>query len=76
MAQNCLKVCPVKRPLLSATKLAREGHIVYFADTEAWIYHTVTKEYTKLRREGNVWMLDLWVRKPPDTDGGFPRQGP
>ena len=70
------EVCPVKRPLLSATKLAKNGHVLTIKDKEAWIHHTQTGERSKLRREGNVWMLDLWIRKPPEREGGFTRQGP
>ena len=70
------ELCDVKRPLLSVTRINQAGHTTHFADGAAWITHTATKAKTYLRREGGVWMLDLWVKRPPPAKPeGFPRQG-
>ena len=47
------EVCPVKRPLLGEDK--------------AFVKNNMTGQITNLRRERNVWMLDLWVKRPADA---------
>ena len=70
------EVCPVKRPLLSVTRLAKAGNQVHIADNTAWILNTKTREKTYLRRERGVWMLDFWIKRPPKSKEGFPGPGP
>ena len=73
------EVCPVKRPLLSLVKLAKAGNLVKIGADQAHIFNIATKKVTRLRKEGNVFMLDFWVWNPHDTkaDRGsvFGRQG-
>ena len=72
------EVCPVKRPLLSLVKLAKAGNVVKIGAEHAHILNLATKKVTKLRKEGNVFMLDFWVWKPHskmDGKPGFTRQG-
>ena len=68
------EVCPVKRLLLSGTRIARQGNRVEIGDKDAYILNLKTRQKTYLRRERNVWMLDFWVKKP-NKEGGFTRQG-
>lgn len=65
------EVCPVKRPLLSVAKMAQAGNIIRISENRASILNIKSGLVTPLRRERNVWMLDLWVKK----DSGFPRPG-
>ena len=64
------EVCPVKRPLLSVMKLTAAGNVVNMGKDSACIINQRTREVTPLRRERNVWILDMWIKKP----AGFPRQ--
>ena len=75
--------CPVKRPLLSVAKITKAGHSVHLGEDRAFIKHLKTGQVTQLRRVRNVWVLDIWIKKPdagnPDEapkKQGFPRQGP
>ena len=60
------EVCPVKRPLLSVAETLRAEIKSTWART-AFVKNNKTGQITNLRRERNVWMLDLWVMKPADA---------
>ena len=64
------EVCPVKKPLLSVTRLTEAGNIVKIMKNRAVIINRKTKQVTTLRRERKVWMLDMWLWRP----AGFRRQ--
>ena len=70
-------VCPVKRLLLSVAKITKAGNQVYSGEDKAFVKNNKIGQITNLRRERNVWMLDLWVKRPTDaTDvSSFPRLG-
>ena len=61
------EVCPVKRPLLSVAKITKAGNQVYLGEDKAFDKNNKTGQITNLRRERNVWMLDLWVKRPADA---------
>ena len=61
------EVCPVKRPLLSVAKITKAGNQVYLGEDKAFVKNNKTGQITNLRRERNVWMLDLWVKRPADA---------
>ena len=65
------EVCPVKRPLLSVARITKQGSEVYLGEEEAYIKNKATGQKTMLRREKNVWMLDVWD-EPPATGFGRP----
>ena len=80
------QVCPVTRPLMSVAKMAKAGNSVHLAENNPHIKNTKTGEVTKLRKEGNVFVVDLWVKVPPppslkqggasmEVDEGFHRPG-
>ena len=71
------EVCPVRRPLLSVAKMTKAGNVVLLDERRPRIINTRTGEVTALRRERNVFMVDMWVWKPgPDESrAGFPRRG-
>ena len=55
------QVADVKRPLLSVTALASKGNKVAFDSTGGTITHTATSRVTRFRRQGGVYILDMWV---------------
>ena len=57
-------VCPVKRLLLSVAKITKAGNQVNLGEDKAFVKNNKTGQITNLRRERNVWMLDLWVKRP------------
>ena len=61
------EVCPVKRPLLSVAKITKAGNQVHLDEDKASVKKNKTGQITSLRRERNLWMLDLWVRRPADA---------
>ena len=63
------EVCPVKRPLLSVAKITKAGNQVSLGEDKAFVKNNKTGQITNLRRERNVWMPDLWVKRPADANG-------
>ena len=61
------EVCPVGRPLLSVAKITKARNQVYLGEDKAFFKNNKTGQITNLRRERNVWMLDLWVKRPADA---------
>ena len=71
------EVCPVRRSLFSAVKIAAVGNDVVVGARRAYIKNLKTGHVTNLRRQGNVWMLDMWLKAPPNKlSEGFTRRGP
>ena len=68
----------MKRLLLSVAKITKVGNHVDLGEDEAFIKNNKTGQITNLRRERNVWMLDLWVKRPADAMNvsSFQRLGP
>ena len=64
-------VAGVKRPLMSVGKMLAAGSKVYLEDTSPRVVLAKGK-VVPLRRVGNVFLIDLWVRGPAQ---GFARQG-
>ncbi len=58
------QVADVKRPLMSAARMAQAGNELFLMKKGAYIWHEKTKETTRLRRRGNVYCLDLRVKVP------------
>ena len=49
----------MKRPLLSVAKTTEAGIQVYLGENNSFVKNKKTGQITNLRRERNVWMLDL-----------------
>jgi hypothetical protein len=58
------QVCPVKRALMSVAKLTEAGNTVHMSRKDPHILNEKTKEKTSLRKEGNVYVVDLWIKMP------------
>ena len=57
----------MKRPLLSVAKITKTGNQVYLGEDKAFVKNNQAGQITNFRRERNVWMLDLWVKRPIDA---------
>ena len=57
----------MKRPLLSVAKVTKARNQVYLGEDKVFVKNNETGQITNLRRERNVWMLDLWVKRPADA---------
>ena len=55
------------RLLLNVAKVTKAGNQVYLGEDKAFVKNNKTGQITNLRRERNVWMLDLWVKRPADA---------
>ena len=54
----------VRRPLVSASHIIQAGNDLFIGKDEAYIMNRKKKEKSMLRKEGNVYVLDLFVRVP------------
>ena len=68
------EVCPIRRNLFSGARIALAGNRVEVGAKSASIRNLKSGEISHLRREGNVWMLDLWLKTPATDESGFTRQ--
>ena len=59
------QVADVRRPLVSASHI-QAGSDLFIGKDEAYIMNRM-KEKSMLRKEGNVYVLDLFVRAPPNV---------
>ena len=59
------QVADVRRPLVSASHIIQAGNDLFIGKDEAYIMNRKKKEKLMLRNEGNVYVLDLFVRVPP-----------
>ena len=50
---------------MSASHIAQAGNHLFFGKDEAYIMKRGKKEESRLRKEGNVCVLDLFVKIPP-----------
>ena len=59
-------VAKVTRPLLSVFKMTSNGHKVNFDESGRSILIKGSNKRVKLRQEGRLFMLDLWVLVPAE----------
>ena len=58
------QVADVRRPLVSASHIIQAGNDLFIGKDEAYIMNRKKKEKSMLGNEGNVYVLDLFVRVP------------
>ena len=56
------QIADVRRPLMSVGKMTQAGNEVRLSHADPHILNKKTGEITKLRREGNVYVVDLWIK--------------
>ena len=64
------QVTDVRRPLVSASHIIQAGNGLLVGKDEAYVMNRKKKEKSMLRKEGNVYVLDLFVRvhaQPPQS---------
>ena len=61
------QVTGVRRPLVSASHIIQARNDQFIGKDEAYIMNRWKKEKSRLRKEGNVYVLDLFVRVPPSV---------
>ncbi len=61
------QVCHVTQPLMSVARIVAAGNHVHLGEKDPHIMDLRTGETTKQRKEGNVFVIDFWVRKPNDA---------
>ena len=59
------QVADVRRPLVSASHIIQAMNDLFIGKDEAYIINK--KEKSMLKKEGNVYVLDLFVRVPPNV---------
>ena len=65
-------VANVTRPLLSVFKMTSNGHKVNFDENGGSILIKGSNKRVKLRQEGRLFMLDLWVQVPAELANKSP----
>ena len=80
------QVAEVTRPLSAVSAICDAGNVVTFTRTGGCITNETSGQQTMFRRENNVYVMGMWMLKPPDgglaagrgasapTAGSFPRQ--
>ena len=59
------QVAYVRRPLVSAHHIIQAGNDLFVGKDEAYIMNRRKKEQSLLRKEENVYVLDLFAKVPP-----------
>ena len=67
MRESTWQVADVGRPLVSASHIIQAGIDLFTGKGGACIMNRKKKEKSMLRKEGNVYVLDLFVRVPPNA---------
>ena len=63
--KSAWQVADVRRPLVSASHIIQAGNDLFIGKDEAYIMNRKkTKEKSVLRKEGNVYVHDLFVKVP------------
>ena len=78
--QMVFQVAAVNKILASIAGICDNGNEVTFRADGGTITHTQTKRETHFRRQGNVYVMDMWVRNPkfngePGKSMDFTRHG-
>ena len=65
MRRSTWQVADARRPLVSASHIIQAGNDLFIGKGEACITNRKNQEKSMLRKEGNVYVLDLFVRLHP-----------
>ena len=67
VCKSTRQVADVRSPLVSASHIIQAGNDLFIGKDEAYIINRKKKEKSMLRKEGDVFVLDLFVRVPPNV---------
>ena len=70
-ASIVFQIAGINKPLLSVSKLIRDGWRVVFDEEECFMLHKDSKKKIEIKRERGVFVIDAYVNGP---DPGFTRQ--
>ena len=65
-------IAKITRPLLSVFKMTSNGHKVLFSEDENYMQLKGSNQKVHFRKEGRLFMLDLWARVPPEIARSSP----
>ena len=65
--KSTCQVTDVRTPLVSASHIIQAGNDLFIGKDESYIMSRKKEEKSMLRREGDVYVLDLFVRVPPSV---------
>ena len=69
------QVAKVNKRLASIAGICDNGNTVTFTDSGGYICNVETGRRTTFERKGNVYILDMWVRRPGTDSPSQNRQG-
>ena len=61
------QVADVRRPLVSASHIIQAGNDLFIGKDEAYFMNRKKREKSMLRKDGHVYVLNLFVRVPPNV---------
>ena len=64
LRKSTWQVADARRPLVSASHIIQAGNDLFIGKDEAYVVNMRKMEKSMLRKEGNVYALDLFVRVP------------
>ena len=62
---------PVRKALLSVSQITAKGNRVVLQAENSYMEQAGTGRRIQLRREGGVFVMDIWCRKNPSGIGSF-----
>ena len=68
------QICPVTRPLTSVARCTAAGNVVHLEEANPRVVNVKTGETTRLRKEGNAFVVDL-LGAGPDGAGEDHEEG-
>ena len=70
------QVADIHRPLLSLSRAADQGFISHLDYYGGWLEDTTTGEVIPIKRQGNLYIMQIWVRSAPtEPNAGFSGRG-
>ena len=63
--QSTCQVADMRRPLVPASHIIQARNDLFIGKDEAYVMNRKKKEKSVLRKEGHVYLLDLFVKVPP-----------
>ena len=59
------QVCPVRRALISVSKMVEAGNTVTMGSEDPKIVNDATGQTTRMQKKGGVYTVDMWVKVRP-----------
>ena len=70
------QVADIHRPLLSLSRAADQGFVSHLDYYGGWLEDTATGEIIPIKRQGNLYIMQIWVRSAPaEPESGFSGPG-